>query len=65
MDQFVVDLHTSRDDETTAPVGSQVELFGSASGIAADAWAQAAGNLNYELVTRIGSRVPRVHKQWV
>lgn len=65
MDQFVVDLHTSRDDETTAPVGSQVELFGSASGIAADAWAQAAGTINYELVTRIGSRVPRVHKQWV
>jgi len=65
MDQFVVDLHTSRDDETTAPVGSQAELFGTNSGIAADAWAQAAGTINYELVTRIGSRVPRVHKQWV
>lgn len=65
MDQFVVDLHTDRDDETTAPVGAPVELFGSASGIAADAWAQAADTINYELVTRIGARVPRLHQQWV
>lgn len=65
MDQFVVDLHTDRDDELTAPVGAPVELFGSTSGIASDAWAQAAGTINYEIVTRIGCRVPRVHKQWV
>lgn len=65
MDQFVVDLKTTRDDETTAPVGAPVELFGSKSGIPSDAWAQAADTINYELVTRIGSRVPRVHQQWV
>src|SRR5699024_7951960 len=41
MDQFVVDLHTNREDDTTAPVGTTVELFGAKSGIAADAWAQA------------------------
>lgn len=65
MDQFVVDLHTDPDDETTAPVGAEVELFGEKSGISSDAWAVAAGTINYELVTRIGSRVPRIHKQWV
>ncbi|GAA2028655.1 alanine racemase [Yaniella flava] len=65
MDQFVVDLNTDRDDETTAPVGAEVELFGAQSGIPSDAWAQAADTINYELVTRIGTRVPRVHKQWV
>lgn len=65
MDQFVVDLHTDPDDETTAPVGAEVELFGEKSGISSDDWAVAAGTINYELVTRIGSRVPRIHKQWV
>ena len=65
MDQFVVDLHTNREDDTTAPVGTTVELFGANSGIAADAWAQASGSINYEIVTRIGARVPRVHQQWV
>ncbi len=59
MDQFVVDLKT--DDTTVAPVGATVELFGPDSGISADEWAAAAGTINYELVTRIGSRVPRIH----
>ncbi|QCU79301.1 alanine racemase [Citricoccus sp. SGAir0253] len=59
MDQFVVDLHT--EDGAVAPVGSSVELFGPASGIAADEWAAAAGTINYEVVTRIGARVPRIH----
>lgn len=65
MDQFVVDLNTDPDDEHTAPVGTPVELFGAQSNIESDAWAKAAGTINYELVTRIGARVPRVHKQWV
>lgn len=65
MDQFVVDLHTDRDDELTAPVGAPVELFGTESGLTSDAWAQAAGTINYELVTRIGARVPRIHKPWI
>ncbi|NLZ98505.1 MAG: alanine racemase [Micrococcus sp.] len=65
MDQFVVDLHTDRADDSTAPVGTTVELFGSKSGIPSDAWAQASGSINYEIVTRIGARVPRIHQQWV
>jgi alanine racemase len=59
MDQFVVDLNT--EDASVAPVGTTVELFGPASGIAADEWAAAAGTINYELVTRISTRVPRIH----
>lgn len=65
MDQFIVDLDTDRDDELTAPVGAPVELFGPQSGLTSDAWAQAAGTINYELVTRIGARVPRIHKPWI
>lgn len=65
MDQFVVDLNTDPDDELTAPVGAPVELFGPKSGLTSDAWALAAGTINYELVTRIGARVPRIHKPWI
>lgn len=65
MDQFVVDLNTDRDDEFTAPIGAPVELFGPKSGLTSDAWALAAGTINYELVTRIGARVPRIHKPWI
>lgn len=59
MDQFVVDLKTL--DPGVAPVGADVELFGPRSGISASEWASAAGTINYELVTRISPRVPRVH----
>lgn len=59
MDQFVVDLHTQ--DALVAPVGTRVDLFGPECGIAADEWAAAAGTINYELVTRIGARVPRIY----
>ncbi|MDO5634329.1 MAG: alanine racemase [Micrococcus sp.] len=59
MDQFVVDLGP----DVVAEVGDEVELFGSRSGIPADAWADAAGTINYELVTRIGSRLPRVYRE--
>ncbi|GGK50953.1 alanine racemase [Micrococcus flavus] len=57
MDQFLVDLGPDAREE----VGDPVELFGPDSGIPADAWAEAAGTINYELVTRISPRVPRVH----
>ncbi|MGW6023150.1 alanine racemase [Streptomyces sp. NPDC055099] len=58
MDQFVVDLGG---DEP--PVGSEVVLFGPGDRgePTAEDWAQAAGTIAYEIVTRIGSRVPRVH----
>ncbi|MGW0909748.1 alanine racemase [Streptomyces sp. NPDC002853] len=58
MDQFVVDLGG---DEPA--VGSEVVLFGPGDRgePTAEDWAQAAGTIAYEIVTRIGSRVPRVH----
>lgn len=61
MDQIVVDLHCDPSDTQTAPVGCEVEMFGSTSGILASEWADSCGTINYEIVTRIGARVPRVH----
>lgn len=58
MDQFVVDLGG---DEPAA--GSEAVLFGPGDRgePTAEDWAQAAGTIAYEIVTRIGSRVPRVY----
>lgn len=57
MDQFVVDVG---DDEVA--VGDRAVLFGNGeSGVpTADDWADAAGTINYEIVTRLGPRVTRV-----
>ena len=57
MDQMVLDLGPDAAEQA----GTPVELFGPASGIPADAWADAAGTINYELVTRLGARLPRLH----
>jgi alanine racemase len=59
MDQFVVDLRTA---ESPDLVGEEVILFGAGEDVpgAAD-WAAAAGTINYEIVTRISPRVPRVY----
>ncbi len=59
MDQFVLDLGV---DSPAAP-GDEVVLFGvgAAGEPTAQDWAAATGTINYELVTRVGSRVPRVH----
>ncbi|MER6164314.1 alanine racemase [Streptomyces violaceorubidus] len=58
MDQFVVDLGGDR----PAP-GAEAVLFGPGDRgePTAEDWAQAAGTIGYEIVTRIGSRVPRVY----
>ncbi|MFE9920201.1 alanine racemase [Streptomyces sp. NPDC005774] len=58
MDQFVVDLGG---DEP--PPGTEVVLFGPGDRgePTVEDWAQAAGTIGYEIVTRIGTRVPRVH----
>ncbi|MGX1368039.1 alanine racemase [Streptomyces canus] len=58
MDQFVVDLGG---DEP--PAGTRAVLFGPGDRgePTAEDWAQAAGTIAYEIVTRIGTRVPRVH----
>ena len=58
MDQFVVDLGP----RSTAREGEEVVLFGAdPDGPTAQAWADATGTISYEIVTRIGTRVPRVY----
>ncbi|MGK3954266.1 alanine racemase [Microbacterium sp. I2] len=56
MDQFVVDV-----GDTPVAVGDEAVLFGDPTlgAPAATEWADAAGTINYEIVTRVGSRVPR------
>ncbi|MFI9580993.1 alanine racemase [Streptomyces sp. NPDC052236] len=58
MDQFVVDLGGQ-----SVPEGAQALLFGPGDRgePSAEDWAQAAGTIAYEIVTRIGTRVPRVY----
>jgi alanine racemase len=58
MDQFLVDLG---DDEVE--VGDEVVLFGDpATGApSAEDWAESADTIGYEIVTRIGPRVPRTY----
>ncbi|WP_404439339.1 alanine racemase [Microbacterium aerolatum] len=56
MDQFVVDV-----GDAHVAVGDEVVLFGDPTlGVpSATEWANAAGTINYEIVTRVGNRVPR------
>ncbi|WP_430647883.1 alanine racemase [Agromyces sp. GXS1127] len=58
MDQFLVDV-----GEAQVGVGDEVVLFGdpAAGAPSADDWGDAAGTIGYEIVTRIGPRVPRTH----
>ncbi len=64
MDQVVLDLGPY----ATEQAGDVVTLFGSTDGLAhsaavpsAEDWATAAGTISYEIVTRLGARVPRVY----
>jgi alanine racemase len=56
MDQFVVDV-----GDAPVAVGDEAVLFGDPTlGLpSASEWAEAAGTINYEIVTRIGPRVAR------
>jgi alanine racemase len=54
MDQFVVDL-----GDTDVAEGTPVTVFGPGPAPSADEWAEAAGTIGYEIVTRVGARVPR------
>ncbi|MGU3646555.1 alanine racemase [Microbacterium sp. C23T] len=56
MDQFVVDV-----GDAQVSVGDTAVLFGDPTlgAPSATEWAEAAGTINYEIVTRIGPRVPR------
>ncbi|HEX3830270.1 MAG TPA: alanine racemase [Sporichthyaceae bacterium] len=58
MDQFVVDL-----GDDPACVGDEVVLFGTGESgePTAQEWADAIGTISYEIVTRIGERIPRVY----
>lgn len=59
MDQVVLDLGP----DATDAAGDRVVLFGTGAdgGPTAEDWARAAGTISYEIVTRVGARVPRVH----
>ncbi|WP_248583108.1 alanine racemase [Nocardioides sp. InS609-2] len=58
MDQFVVDL-----DGDLPEAGDDVIVFGpgTMSEPTAQDWAEAADTINYEIVTRVGGRMPRVY----
>ena len=63
MDQFVVDLGAG----SKAKSGDWVVVFGNGSHgeYTADDWGAASGSINYEIVTRIGPRVPRIYSAHV
>jgi len=60
MDQFIVDV-----GDAEVSVGDRAIVFGNpADGVpSADDWATAADTINYEIVTRIGSRVVRRYER--
>ncbi len=60
MDQFVVDLGAN----SRAISGDWVEIFGDGAtgGYTAEDWGKASGSINYEIVTRIGPRMPRIYR---
>jgi len=59
MDQFVVDLGAV----SAAKAGDRVTLFGTGEfgEPTAQDWAEATGTISYEVISRIGARVPRVY----
>ena len=59
MDQFVIDLGP----QSRAQAGDPVTLFGTGESgePTAQDWAQATGTISYEVITRIGARVPRIY----
>lgn len=61
MDQFVVDLGP----DSTARTGDMAIVFGPGlhGEYTADDWAKASGTINYEIVTRIAARVPRLYNR--
>lgn len=56
MDQFVVDI-----GDVPARAGDEAVLFGEGRDgePSAQDWAQAAGTISYEIVTRLSGRLPR------
>ena len=73
MDQFMVDLGqaegspgtpTARSGQAPAAPGDTAILLGSGAfgEPLADDWAQAAGTINYEIVTNLGAHIPRIYR---
>jgi alanine racemase len=50
--------------DASVEIGDEAVLFGDpGAGVpSADEWAEWAGTINYEIVTRIGPRVQRTHR---
>lgn len=68
MDQFVVDLgEPGLTEPTLGYLGAPAVLFGSDKNPPVEAWAEASGTINYEIVTRISPRVMRIYSggTWV
>lgn len=64
MDQVIVDLGPGAGPDTgPAAAGTPAVLIAGAAGDgpSAEDWARAAGTIGYEIVTRLGPRVPRIH----
>jgi alanine racemase len=61
MDQFVIELPAAAGD---VAAGDEVVIFGDAATGAptADDWGNASNTIGYEIVTRIGNRIPRVYQ---
>jgi alanine racemase len=58
MDQFLLDV-----GDEAAEAGDEVLLFGpgDAGEPTAQEWADVLGTIDYEVVTRVGARVPRTY----
>ena len=61
MDQFVVDLGPAGGGVTE---GDEVEVFGTGAdgGPTAREWAELTGTIDYEIVTRIATRLPHYYR---
>ena len=57
MDQCIVDCGAN----PTVTGGDFLQIFGEGGAYSADDWARASGTINYEIVTRIASRLPRIY----
>lgn len=58
MDQVTVDLGS----DGSIAAGERAIFFGADGSASADDWARAAGTISYEILARIGARVPRLAK---
>jgi alanine racemase len=60
MDQILLDCS----DDGAVAVGDEVVLIGEQGGeqVTAEDWAKALDTISYEVVTRIGTRVPRSYR---